>query len=380
MKKHLITDYLRAQKAMLKGNRGEIERENRKMLTLIQYIMLILFLALLIVSFTVPSYYAYRNAYIVFLSVNVLLLLFSAKKDSGVSVTVMLYLEYVVTLAYTIFSSSFISSGYVSVMILALIFELPLLILDGSVRIDGFVLAASALYLAIAVPNKVAVLKIDEMVNVAAFNVIALPVGELTRKCRLENLELRKQSQIREITDALTGIHNRRKLFRDITRRESSGSVDRISALLMIDVDCFKLYNDTYGHQAGDDCLERIGDCLLRLERESGVSFYRYGGEEFVALADDISPNEAAELCRTVNERVAAMRIPHERLSGGRVTVSIGYVTAGARAKPSYETMISQADSALYVAKRRGRGRAERYVEGDPEFANVIAPSYRCRK
>ena len=226
MKKHLITDYLRAQKAMLKGNRGEIERENRKMLTLIQYIMLILFLALLIVSFTVPSYYAYRNAYIVFLGVNVLLLLFSAKKDSGVSVTVMLYLEYVVTLAYTIFSSSFISSGYVSVMILALIFELPLLILDGSVRIDGFVLAASALYLAIAVPNKVAVLKIDEMVNVAAFNVIALPVGELTRKCRLENLELRKQSQIREITDALTGIHNRRKLFRDITRRESSGSAD----------------------------------------------------------------------------------------------------------------------------------------------------------
>ena len=163
------------------------------------------------------------------------------------------------------------------------------------------------------------------------------------------------------LTDSLTGLANRRafdaafdKAWRDcrVTGRPLS--------LLMIDVDCFKSFNDSYGHQAGDTCLRIVAMSICDAVRSPSEQVMRYGGEEVVVILEDTGPEQAFVTAQRIRTGIAALDVPHaQSLVAGHVTVSIGCATERPelRLRTSSAELLADADRALYAAKLAGRDR-----------------------
>ncbi|QIG97041.1 MULTISPECIES: GGDEF domain-containing protein [unclassified Bradyrhizobium] len=155
-------------------------------------------------------------------------------------------------------------------------------------------------------------------------------------------------------TDALTGLKNRRKFDTEIERewRRASRHGQPV-ALLMIDADHFKAYNDTYGHQAGDQVLVGIAICISDAVRRAGDCPARFGGEEFAVLLPSTTPLEAFNLAETIRAKV-------QQWCEGEVitTVSIGVASMRPNAGQQWSDLIEAADKALYAAKANGRNQS----------------------
>jgi diguanylate cyclase (GGDEF)-like protein len=153
------------------------------------------------------------------------------------------------------------------------------------------------------------------------------------------------------LTDPLTGVANRRRL--DVEIRAFCATPDADGALLLIDVDRFKDFNDRFGHLAGDDCLRQVaGRLSARLRRRDVLA--RFGGEEFAVLLPDTSPEAAAQLAELMREAVGSEPV----CVGGlpvTVTVSIGLTSRDPGSDP--QALIGAADLALYAAKTAGRNK-----------------------
>ncbi|MBW9074147.1 GGDEF domain-containing protein [Agrobacterium deltaense] len=177
----------------------------------------------------------------------------------------------------------------------------------------------------------------------------------LLQQIQSANRELQQLSN----TDQLTGIRNRRSF--DEAASETSAGSGRPRALILLDVDYFKNYNDSEGHIAGDDCLRRIaGRLRSALRRDDGDRSFvaRYGGEEFVVLLDDCVTSAALAIGERLRLAVIDEAIPHLNRPDGReiVTVSLGIAVSGDGGEVIYD-MVNRADTALYEAKRQGRDR-----------------------
>lgn len=181
-------------------------------------------------------------------------------------------------------------------------------------------------------------------------------------------LELRQQdleesnSHLEQLlrSDALTGIANRRYFNQRLDeefRRAERGSYPL--ALLMLDIDCFKQYNDHYGHQAGDRTLAAVAQALASFARRPGDVAARYGGEEFALILAGSSEEDALTIAREVVAHVEGRQLPHatSRVCD-RVTVSIGVASLQPAQGGSLPDLIARADQALYLAKAEGRNRA----------------------
>jgi diguanylate cyclase (GGDEF)-like protein len=172
---------------------------------------------------------------------------------------------------------------------------------------------------------------------------------EISRRARAEE-------KLEELatTDALTGLRNRRKFDAAIESEwRRAARHKRPLALLMIDADHFKTFNDTFGHQAGDEVLIGIAICISDSANRAGDCAARYGGEEFAVLLPDQSPEQAVAVAETIRLKV-------EKWCGdaATTTVSIGVVSMVPDAGSEWTTMIRAADEALYAAKASGRNRA----------------------
>lgn len=170
-----------------------------------------------------------------------------------------------------------------------------------------------------------------------------------------------KKLELVAYQDALTGLNNRR--FFNITlqneiRRTRRGH--RPLSLLMCDVDYFKAYNDTYGHVAGDKCLQEIANILRRHFQRASDLVARYGGEEFCVILPDMEFNEVKLLSEQLRTGIMQHRIDHQASQvAAYVTISIGIVTCLPEAGCDADMLIRTADKALYAAKNHGRNRIE---------------------
>lgn len=162
------------------------------------------------------------------------------------------------------------------------------------------------------------------------------------------------------LVDELTKLGNRRRLDHDLDETVRAAVQDGTPvAFAMLDVDHFKVFNDTHGHTAGDRALQTVAEVIALNVREGDV-VYRYGGEEFSILLPNATPDEAAQVAERVREAVEATRIDGEETQpGGTLTVSVGVSFLPA---PGPAAMADRADQALYEAKQAGRNR----VVADP--------------
>ncbi|WP_175812177.1 sensor domain-containing diguanylate cyclase [Burkholderia contaminans] len=188
----------------------------------------------------------------------------------------------------------------------------------------------------------------------AAF--IALSVmlsGQLRRRMRAES-----ELVLLARTDGLTGLNNRRSfgevLDREWRRAQRSRSV---FSLLFVDVDRFKAYNDTYGHQAGDDALVAVARCIGENIRRPLDTAARYGGEEFVALLPDTPPEGAVQIAERIRAAIDDLALEHVGSEYGRITASIGLASWSADRHGAPGAVIKAADEALYYAKATGRNK-----------------------
>ncbi len=133
----------------------------------------------------------------------------------------------------------------------------------------------------------------------------------------------------------------------------------RAVTVIMIDVDHFKLYNDNYGHQAGDDCLRKVASAVRSaVQMRPGDFVARYGGEEIIAVLCDRSTTDAKEIAQRIVQEVAELDIPHaSSMNGTCVSVSVGAATQLPPVTSSYDAIVRLADGALYTAKRQGRNQ-----------------------
>jgi len=182
----------------------------------------------------------------------------------------------------------------------------------------------------------------------------------LTRKLDAANQELKRLSAV----DGLTGVANRR-MFDEAMEREWRRSMRQGTelAVVMCDVDFFKKYNDTYGHQAGDECLKRVAAAMARAMERGGDLLARYGGEEFGIILPDTKLGGAAFVAERMRHSVAQMKLPHAGSGHGQVTISCGVSAAIANADSSPEALLLAADQALYQAKQAGRNQVCRMAQ-----------------
>jgi diguanylate cyclase (GGDEF)-like protein len=156
--------------------------------------------------------------------------------------------------------------------------------------------------------------------------------------------------------DGLTGLKNRGAFDDDYARLWQQATRDRRSlAVLLIDVDHFKAYNDRYGHPAGDRALRQVAQVVQRFARRPLDIAARYGGEEFLVALYDLGAEHVREIAEELRESIQALGIQHEDSSVGAVTASIGVSIVSPRPGRGPEDAVRLADEALYAAKRSGR-------------------------
>lgn len=166
--------------------------------------------------------------------------------------------------------------------------------------------------------------------------------------------------------DGLTGIGNRRAFNEDLASElRASGRGGTPMALVMLDIDHFKEFNDTYGHTAGDACLIRVADALRKVCKRPRDRVARFGGEEMVAILPDTDAHGAMLVAKAILQAVRELQIPHVRSAASPVvTVSAGIAVASNEHAESGLSLLQKADAALYAAKNEGRDRLVAYHSG----------------
>ena len=167
------------------------------------------------------------------------------------------------------------------------------------------------------------------------------------------------------VFDALTGVPNRRSFSESIlTEFKLSQRHRQPLAVIMCDVDNFKVYNDTYGHGSGDLCLKKVAQTVKSSLNRPGDFCARYGGEEFVVLLPNTGLDGAMQVAERIRSSIEEMGIPHEKsLPAKVVTLSVGVAVSKGISLVSQEELVKQADRALYSAKQQGRNQVQSFSE-----------------
>lgn len=204
----------------------------------------------------------------------------------------------------------------------------------------------------------------DRCWEAGASDFINKPVVASTLQHRVRNLLLSKirLDLLTEQTfrDQLTGLYNRYymhaeipAIFKHCVREKASFGV------MMIDIDNFKSFNDTYGHLEGDNCLAQVAAALKHTLRRPQDKILRYGGEEFVVFLPNTEQAGMKQLAQAMCANVEKLNIDNAASSNGVVTISVGYVVTHADYQTSLSKLVNEADQALFEAKQAGKNRSK---------------------
>ncbi|WP_159982440.1 MULTISPECIES: diguanylate cyclase [unclassified Novosphingobium] len=205
----------------------------------------------------------------------------------------------------------------------------------------------------------------DEMrgLSLGAIDYVTKPIQPAILRARVGNhvelKRLRDQLASMAVTDALTGLSNRRQLEKALhTETARLARTGDWLSVIMLDIDFFKQFNDTYGHPAGDRCISMVASALTRAVKRASDLSARYGGEEFACILPGADPHGAELVAQEIILQVQSLNIPHERSQiSPFITVSIGVASARCLPGMAAEQWIGHADRQLYQSKHGGRNR-----------------------
>ncbi|HWL25558.1 MAG TPA: diguanylate cyclase [Ureibacillus sp.] len=201
-------------------------------------------------------------------------------------------------------------------------------------------------------------------------------LSELIRNVDIMRNELSNNISLLEAKanmDALTGVYNRHSLKERIQNIWSFAKERKCNfSFFIIDIDCYKNFNDTYGHLAGDECLKKVANCINSFTNEPDSFVARYGGEEFCIAMIHNKQDEASITAEEIRMAIERLQIKHETsLVHGFLTVSIGVVTLVPEKDLRINEVLTMADKALYEAKQNGRNHVMQY-NGNREINNLV--------
>ncbi|NES06454.1 MAG: diguanylate cyclase [Okeania sp. SIO2F4] len=217
------------------------------------------------------------------------------------------------------------------------------------------------------------ILDTDLLKRLATQTAIAIQKAELFHSLEQRNQKLEKIAYI----DILTGVSNRRyfqeKLDQEWKRlKRDDGSM----SVIMVDVDYFKHYNDTYGHQEGDKCLQQVAQAISVAVKRPGDFVARYGGEEFVVVLPNTPIEGALKVAENITREIEALEIPHTTSAVSNwVTSSLGVASSNCSAESNPEMLLQAADMALYNAKKAGRNQVQTSKSADVVGVNLKVKS-----
>ena len=202
-----------------------------------------------------------------------------------------------------------------------------------------------------------------------AVDYIAKPFNSLIVKARVNThiklYNYRRQVEQQSMTDQLTGIANRRRYdLYSVEKWHEAARLQTPFSICMFDIDHFKVYNDTFGHPAGDKLIAAVAKTVASQLHRSTDFVARYGGEEFVAISLGEHGEKIFAHLKTIRQAVEDLHIPHDPSVSEWVTVSVGGVTVIPTAESSYAVYLKIADTMLYDAKKHGRNRVVWADEG----------------
>lgn len=342
-----LLDRLNLEK-MIKGNKKEIAKYNADQLPKTLIIAIIINLIPTIISLFRANMRAAFPGYLISFIVSILLFLLFVQKEMR---------KYALLGFYTLSFLLYLLVIYLGILqyqnqpagtALTYFAIIPLLFLDRPVRSNLILMAFYAIFVVLSFQYKGSYIGSVDLLNAFISMALGLLFGRVFLVSRLQNFEKDRQLIRDKETDILTGLPNRRKLFETLMEIEKHENTP--SGLLLIDVDNFKSYNDRHGHNVGDQCLKAFGEFLLAFETRYDLKFYRYGGEEFIAIVGDECKANLKEIADLIRTDTMKMKMDIEA-----ITISIGVVSCSRECLKDYEQLIYKADKALYVAKSRGR-------------------------
>lgn len=357
-----VWNYIRAYRQKMnllyEQNKADIRQESGLITSVTCGLMIFIMFLLWLTSYIFPVFETLQPIYFFAFFSSIAFFCIYLLLHKRIPPTIFLYVLFFLCIGYSAIVSSLYVVDEKSVTVLAILLITPTLILNKSWFVAILELLGIMLYMEVIQLYKSPILVGEELVNVVVFSAIGFVLGHYLKLNKLMNFDLKRQAILEKNTDYLTKLPNRLKLFDDLSKKNFR---EHTFSVLMMDIDYFKLYNDHYGHQGGDLCLQRLSKCLRQFEKKHPITFYRYGGEEFVALVDGGDREELQRLGDCLNQKIQKLQIPHKESNFGVVTISIGYAVPADLNHVHYELLISKADLALYYAKQQGRNQTVGY-------------------
>jgi len=200
-----------------------------------------------------------------------------------------------------------------------------------------------------------------EIINLQGEDCLLALSNDITERVQAEEALQRANQELQRLAtlDGLTQVPNRRRFDECLEREwQRLRREQQPLSLILCDIDCFKFYNDTYGHQAGDTCLQQVAKTLAGQLKGPGDVLARYGGEEFAIILPNTTSEGAYHLAETMRKTVADLKIVHAQSTvSPYVTLSLGVATTQPTSQFTPEALVGVADIALYEAKHQGRDR-----------------------
>lgn len=220
----------------------------------------------------------------------------------------------------------------------------------------------------------------DEMrgLSLGAIDYVTKPIQPAILRARVGNhvelKRLRDQLAMMAVTDALTGLSNRRHLERALQAETTRlARTKEWLSVIMLDIDFFKQFNDTYGHPAGDRCITMVAAALTRAVKRNTDLPARYGGEEFACILPGADLAGAELVAQEIQLQIQSLNIPHAQSQVSPfLTVSIGVASARCLPETPADRWISEADRQLYLSKQQGRDRISTTLFGDEDEQPLI--------
>lgn len=335
------------------ANKDAIMQRNMETLPAASAVTSLMFAGLLLSSLFSNSIGKSQSYYVIMLilSVFVLIMSLTVVKMKPPIVIFMWYLLFLAFGLYGIFLNTLIRPELSATTICVFVVAGPLLIIDRPVRIIGFMMGLSALFVVCAVNAKTQYLAFADSVNLICCLLMGITIYITLNRVRLREIVQASQLRYERDTDRLTGLLNK-AAAEEIIRRQLK-SLPGKGALIVMDIDDFKTINDTYGHAYGDVILNITAGCIISVFGEIGTCS-RFGGDEFVIYLPEISEPDLSAMLDSLKENLkSGIVLPSQDM---HVNVSVG-AAFSMRHGNNYRDLFQSADTALYAAKKAGKNR-----------------------